>query len=59
MATARPSFTKRQRENAKRERQQLKAAKRAARKIAGENSTDDMIEPMEPPVDDVQPDANE
>jgi len=35
MATARPSFTKRQREAAKRERQQVKAAKRAARKAAG------------------------
>jgi len=32
MATARPSFTKRQRETAKRERKELKAAKRAARK---------------------------
>ena len=32
MATPRPSFTKRQREMAKRERQQMKAAKRAARK---------------------------
>jgi hypothetical protein len=42
MATARPSFTKRQRENAKRERQQLKAAKRAARKNNPENSAEDL-----------------
>jgi len=35
MATPRPSFTKRQRENAKREKQQIKAAKRAARKAGG------------------------
>jgi len=35
MATARPSFTKRQRETAKRERKELKAAKRAARKASG------------------------
>ena len=41
MATARPSFTKRQRETAKRERKELKAAKRAARKAAGENSQPD------------------
>jgi hypothetical protein len=40
MATARPSFTKRQREAAKRERQQLKAAKRAARKNAPTDSAD-------------------
>lgn len=41
MATTRPSFTKRQRETAKRERQQLKAAKRAARKAAGDDETPD------------------
>jgi len=41
MATARPSFTKRQRETARRERQQLKAEKRAARKAAGENPQPD------------------
>jgi len=41
MATARPSFTKRQRETAKRERKELKAAKRAARKEAGRNETPD------------------
>lgn len=35
MATPRPSFTKRQRENAKREKQLAKAAKRAARKLGG------------------------
>ncbi|HJQ37441.1 MAG TPA: hypothetical protein VKB93_09905 [Thermoanaerobaculia bacterium] len=39
MATTRPSFTKRQRETAKRERQQLKAAKRAARKAAGDDGS--------------------
>ncbi|HUR80048.1 MAG TPA: hypothetical protein VM733_04750 [Thermoanaerobaculia bacterium] len=38
MASARPSFTKRQRENAKKERKQLKLEKRAARK---ENGVDD------------------
>ena len=32
MASARPSFTKRQRENAKKERKQMKAENRAARK---------------------------
>lgn len=41
MATTRPSFTKRQRETAKRERQQLKAAKRAARKAAGDDAPED------------------
>lgn len=45
MATARPSFTKRQRENAKRERQIAKAEKRAARKAAGDSGTaiDDVV----------------
>ena len=42
MATTRPSFTKRQRETAKRERQQLKAAKRAARKAAGDQGESDI-----------------
>jgi hypothetical protein len=42
MATTRPSFTKRQRETAKRERQQLKAAKRAARKAAGDDPSSDI-----------------
>lgn len=40
MATPRPSFTKRQRENAKRERQLVKAAKRAARKNAPDQGAD-------------------
>jgi len=51
MATARPSFTKRQRETAKRERQELKAAKRAARKNNSNlNSTDalDLTEEVPP-----------
>jgi hypothetical protein len=49
MATPRPSFTKRQRENAKRERQLVKAAKRAARKNAIEQGVDPDLET------DVQP----
>jgi len=46
MATARPSFTKRQRETAKRERQQLKAAKRAARKNSPQTNDDMLDEPV-------------
>ena len=52
MATARPSFTKRQRETAKRERKELKAAKRAARKATGTSGA-----PIE--ADDVDTSADE
>jgi len=44
MATARPSFTKRQRENTKRERQLAKAAKRAARKNGTDTPADEVSE---------------
>lgn len=49
MATPRPSFTKRQRENAKRERQLVKAAKRAARKNAIEQGIDPDLAPEAQP----------
>ena len=39
MGNARPSVTKKQREQKRRERQQLKAEKRAQRKIAAQTST--------------------
>ena len=52
MATARPSFTKRQREMAKRERKELKAAKRAARKAAGnEAAPDEQISESDQPTE--------
>jgi hypothetical protein len=46
MASARPSFTKRQRENAKKERKQMKAEKRAARKdsdVADESMFEEVV----------------
>ena len=51
MPKPRPSVTKRQRENARREKQQMKAEKRAARK-AGE-TTPDQLETEESPSAEV------
>ncbi|HEX8172276.1 MAG TPA: hypothetical protein VF824_17200 [Thermoanaerobaculia bacterium] len=49
MAKPQTSFLKRQREHAKRERQQLKAARRAERKAGkGDEPEDDMMATPEP-----------
>lgn len=59
MSTARPSVTKRQREQVKRERQARKAEKRAERKN-NPNQNEEELQPLDGPVpfdDDADTDA--
>ncbi|MGZ8812158.1 MAG: hypothetical protein ACXW29_13540 [Thermoanaerobaculia bacterium] len=55
MGTARPSVTKRQREQVKRERQARKAEKRAQRKLNGPQTDEPEIEPVGEPEPEGQP----
>jgi len=50
MGSARPSVTKRQREQQKRERKLRKAEKRAERKTAQPDSETETLEPLDGPV---------